>query len=277
MDKNDAQGSNLSRIWNRFTDLDRSPVLRFIDRILDTRLYISQLKYKDSRSSYFFKNDGSPSEDGEVRINAALKLGEIGRNSVIIAALTGALKTEKELTVIPWINKSLIKIGKPAVPALIDLLAAKEWAARENASEILGEIGDDRAVPALIGALKDELRGVRMKAAEALGKIGDERALPPLMDLLDEDKYVLEWAARALVNIFGEVSKKEDHRVALKMIKNLTIHIRKIPDKHARRELIGNLSEVTQQVHDRMTDKKKFPIKHQPVRMLERKRLANRL
>ncbi|MEM4359453.1 MAG: HEAT repeat domain-containing protein, partial [Candidatus Bilamarchaeaceae archaeon] len=131
--------------------------------------------------------------------------------------------------------EALVKIGKPAVPVLIDALKdenedvryeaaealerigvneeqlkeitrmlkeGKTWEEREGAAEALGKIGDARAVPVLIDALKDKDRYVRYEAAEALGKIGDARAVPVLIDALkDKDRYVRYEAAEALGKI----------------------------------------------------------------------------
>ncbi len=111
----------------------------------------------------------------EVREKAASKLGEIGGVSVI-TALIDVLKTKKDITGVPEAIKSLVKIGESAVPALIDLLTAEEWIARESAAKALGEIGDARAIPYLIERLKKErYEDATEKCAEALDKIGFDK------------------------------------------------------------------------------------------------------
>lgn len=111
----------------------------------------------------------------EVREEAASKLVEIGGDSVI-TALTDVLKTKKDITGVPEAIKSLVKIGESAIPALIDLLTAEEWIARESAAKALGEIGDARAIPYLIERLKKErYEDATEKCAEALDKIGFDK------------------------------------------------------------------------------------------------------
>lgn len=111
----------------------------------------------------------------EVREKAASKLGEIGGVSVI-TALIDVLKTKKDITGVPEAIRSLVKIGESAIPALIDLLTAEEWIARESAAKALGEIGDARAIPYLIERLKKErYECATEKCAEALDKIGFDK------------------------------------------------------------------------------------------------------
>lgn len=98
--------------------------------------------------------------------------------------------------------EELVKIGEPAVPALVKALGDKGWDVKANAAWALGEIGDASTVPALIDALGDEDEEVRLRAAEALGKIGDASAVPALIGRLgDEDWDVMAAAAEALEKI----------------------------------------------------------------------------
>jgi HEAT repeat protein len=75
--------------------------------------------------------------------------------------------------------EALVKIGTPAVPALIQALGDSDWDVRRAAAEALGAIGDPQAIPALIQALGDSSWGVRRAAAWALGKLGDPQAVHP--------------------------------------------------------------------------------------------------
>lgn len=81
---------------------------------------------------------------------------------------------------------TLAKIGKPAIPLLLETFEDKgrDWKLRNLiASQVLGQIKDEKTVEPLIKALKDttEDEGVRRAAARALGSIGDRRAVDPLM------------------------------------------------------------------------------------------------
>lgn len=93
----------------------------------------------------------------------------------------------------------LVKIGKPAVPELLEALTGEATTARSHAADALGDIKDPRAVEPLIWALGVSSAETRERAAYALGRIGDERAARPLSRLLnDPDREVREAAARAL-------------------------------------------------------------------------------
>jgi len=98
--------------------------------------------------------------------------------------------------------EALVKIGAPAVPALIQALGDSYSDVRRAACEALGRIGDPRAIPALIQALGDWNEGVRRAACWALGKIGDPQAIPALIQALGDGwDVVRRAAAEALVTI----------------------------------------------------------------------------
>ena len=144
----------------------------------------------------------------QVRIAATYALGAIG--SPAIPALTAVLRDSgdalahllrgvgrgnhcgtwrEQALVMDDAAHALAAIGPPAIAALIDLLAADEWA-RVNAAFALGEMdgaaGD--AVAALVRALEDESHFVVRTAADALGTIGAAAAATPLGSLLHADR-----------------------------------------------------------------------------------------
>jgi uncharacterized protein (DUF302 family) len=85
-------------------------------------------------------------------------------------------------------RESLVKIGKPAVPQLVEALKRGSHWLRWEATKALGEIGDATAAPALVEALKDEEFDVRWLAAEGLIKMkrgGVEPLLHALMAQAD--------------------------------------------------------------------------------------------
>jgi HEAT repeat protein len=100
--------------------------------------------------------------------------------------------------------EKLERIGRPAVPTLIDALKDEDPDIRETAARILGNLGPqaDQAVPALTAALKDPDRGVSVQAAIALGKIGPraKAAVPALFEAL-QDPRVHEASMKALERI----------------------------------------------------------------------------
>ena len=85
-------------------------------------------------------------------------------------------------------RKSLVTLGKPAVPSLTRTLQnSKEVHVRWEAAKTLGAIGDVRSIPALVSALEDSDQGVVWLAAEALRKF-KKIAWPYLMSALVKSK-----------------------------------------------------------------------------------------
>jgi hypothetical protein len=83
---------------------------------------------------------------------------------------------------------ALARIGKPAVPALVEALHDPNPDLRDQAALALARIGPDAeaAVPDLIAALNDDNEVVRKDAVRALGQIGPQaaRAVPELIEVL---------------------------------------------------------------------------------------------
>jgi len=77
---------------------------------------------------------------------------------------------------------------KQAIPGLVELLGKEQ--VRNDAAEALVKIGR-AAVPALIEVLDDKNLYVRYKAAQTLGRIQDKRALAGLRKLRDNDSSAL--------------------------------------------------------------------------------------
>jgi HEAT repeat protein len=81
-------------------------------------------------------------------------------------------------------RKSLVALGKPAVPSLNRTLQnSKEDHVRWEAAKTLGAIGDIRAIPSLVKALEDNNSDVTWLVAEALRKF-KKIAWPPLLRAL---------------------------------------------------------------------------------------------
>ncbi len=76
--------------------------------------------------------------------------------------------------------QTLILIGAPAVPTLIDVLRNGNIPASENSAFALGQIGKDakKAIPALTEMLGNENRRVQTEAANALQRINSAVACP---------------------------------------------------------------------------------------------------
>ena len=99
---------------------------------------------------------------------------------------------------------ALTKMGKDAVPVLIQALQDGSRGIRASAAGVLGQIGSGAvdAMPALIQVLRDQNPEVRQYAAGALGHIAAVDAVPALMQALkDQNPKVRNNAAWALEQI----------------------------------------------------------------------------
>jgi uncharacterized protein (DUF302 family) len=83
-------------------------------------------------------------------------------------------------------RESLVKIGKPAVPQLVEALMRGSHWLRWEVAKTLGEIGDPTAAPALVEALKDEEFDVQWLAAAGLIKMKTGGVEPLLHALMRE-------------------------------------------------------------------------------------------
>ncbi len=113
-----------------------------------------------------------------------------------------------------WLQRaaidSLVKIGAPAVPALITAIESDRQILRLNVAAVLSELGAEAgsAVPALINALHDSDEQVRLYTTLALGNIGvGARAAEPdlIKALQDRSSYVRIYASYALRQIGVDV------------------------------------------------------------------------
>jgi HEAT repeat protein len=168
--------------------------------------------------------------DPDVRLAAARSLGRLRPRSAagpLLYVLVQGLVPRAVAA------NALISIGAAALPGIRTLLSDEEPAARANAVELLGRLGNPRdslslrdrlddeaplvrrracealarlgaddACDALEELLADEVTDVRISAAEALAAVGDERSAPTLLRLVHhDDAEVAEVAARALTAV----------------------------------------------------------------------------
>ncbi len=116
-----------------------------------------------------------------------------------IRELIAELGNEDVLTVYKT-ARELKKIGKPAIPFLVEALGHTEKRVRRAAAVLLGELNATSAVPALVEAFQNATRtSDRMILAATLGRLRDERGLSALMDgLKAKDKQLQAVSARAI-------------------------------------------------------------------------------
>lgn len=98
-------------------------------------------------------------------------------------------------------REALVKIGKAAVPALMELLRHPNGMIRWEACKTLEKIRDYRAAHALAQALLDENMDVRWVAADALIEL-EHRALIPVLEAIERhyDSVLLREAAHHVLS-----------------------------------------------------------------------------
>ena len=122
-----------------------------------------------------------------------------------IAALIADLRSPDQ-EVSGKANLTLIRVGEPAVPALVELLKSEDARLRARAATTLWGMGSKgkAGVPALALALADPDLDVRLASAMALEGMGPDtkEAMPALVRALkDREGRVRQWAAKALGKI----------------------------------------------------------------------------
>lgn len=168
----------------------------------------------------------------DVKRDAVVSLGKIGDARAVRPLLDVALQ---EPLFRFTAGEAIAKIGKAAVPVLLQILqeddagrtleaiivlgrikdpsAAEPIAAmlnhrftivRSHAVESLGLIGDPKSATPLIRMLSDPDAIVRAQTAAALQKVGDKRAVPGLLKLLTENDLDVCTRAAATLGELGE-------------------------------------------------------------------------
>ncbi len=125
--------------------------------------------------------------------------------AALVAANITALKSA-DPDVSGEANLALIRIGEPAVPALIELLGSNDARLRARAATTLWGMGPKgkAGVPALASGLADPDLDVRLASAMALEGMGSDarEAMPALVRALkDREGRLRQWAAKALGKI----------------------------------------------------------------------------
>lgn len=113
-----------------------------------------------------FLSDTAP----EVRQCAALGLAEKPEESAtqpLVRALSDA-----DSMVCNLAAHALVKIGKPAVPSLIEAVNHKSQAVRIRAIRALAEIRDHRAIPVLMRVIEEDSAALGYWAKEGLERLG---------------------------------------------------------------------------------------------------------
>jgi HEAT repeat protein len=104
-------------------------------------------------------------------------------------------------------REALVDIGKPAVGALIEALAAPDsnHHLRWEAAKALSDLEDPEAASVLVNALEDEDFGVRWLAAEGLISLGQDGLAPLLATLVQRsDSAVLRESAHHVLRMLNK-------------------------------------------------------------------------
>lgn len=83
--------------------------------------------------------------------------------------------------------RSLLDLGKPVVPAILDCLDDAEPVQQKWLADILGLLKDPASANALLNLIHSDRPEVRGSAARALGILKTEQAVQPLINLLGDD------------------------------------------------------------------------------------------
>ena len=122
--------------------------------------------------------------DAAVVSKAAFGLRQIGDERAIPALV--AIVGHENRDVQTMLIDVLEHFGASSVEPLMALMTSERGQVREQAADILGQIGDKRALPVLIEALKDEAWQVRFAAVTALGHMGGAEAKAALQAMPDD-------------------------------------------------------------------------------------------
>jgi hypothetical protein len=106
----------------------------------------------------------------EVRQCAALGLA-IKPEESATQPLVQALSDEDSMVSSLAVN-ALVKIGKPAVPALIDIVTGATQSARIHGLRALAEIRDHRAIPVMMKVMEEDSALLQHWAKEGLDRLG---------------------------------------------------------------------------------------------------------
>jgi hypothetical protein len=121
-----------------------------------------------SKAAWLFPFLNDPAR--EVRQCAALGLA-IKPDESATSSLVQALSDEDSMVSSLAVN-ALVKIGKGAVPALIDVVKNAPQSARIHALRALAEIKDHRAIPVMMKVMEEDSALLQHWAKEGLDRLG---------------------------------------------------------------------------------------------------------
>jgi len=160
----------------------------------------------DGLKKLFADHPATDGPDAALRIAIVEKLGAMKETNSVPFLKDVALK-DRQWDVGEAAAKSLVGLGRPAIPALIALLGAVDWQPylKTIAADALGQLAAAEAVPALLKGATDRNVLVRLPALQALGRIAAanpsevDKIVPVLIaDMGDREGMVRKAAIEAL-------------------------------------------------------------------------------
>ena len=120
-------------------------------------------------------------------------------------------------------RKALVKIGKPAVSPMIELLSDPDQHVRWEACKALGSIKDPTSAVPLVHALSDESTEIQWLAAEALIALGNKSVVPLLQALENHFDSVLlrQGAHHVLHNLERQKKLKKETLAVLDTLRGM--------------------------------------------------------
>lgn len=135
----------------------------------------------------------------------------------------------------------LLKLGKPAVPALIRTLFDPVAHVRWEAAKVLTGIADPLASPALVRALEDKDHDVRWLAAEALAAQG-RQAFEPLLSALME-RPDSDWLREGVHHVCHDLVHHKGDPYAARMLAALNAEEPQLASPVIAYDILHELSE----------------------------------
>jgi len=147
----------------------------------------------------------------------------------------------------------LVRMGRQAVPMLLENIRCPDHDVRKFIIDILGEIADPCVIPELRQALVDEDGNVRAAAAENLGKLRAAAAVPALLDAMHYPDVLLRFT---ILEALGKIG------VAVPLERLLPFHEEKllrkalidclgmVGDQSCAAELLAGLTDPMRNVRD---------------------------
>ncbi len=146
-------------------------------------------------------NDKDPS----IRINAIINLHKLGLADASETLISMLDEDDAELR--QSIISTLLTIGKPAIPFLIDALRFPNILVQKSAAKILSEVGDASISGDILNLLKNPNSTVRAVVLEVLGGIKDFWSIAYIREFIsDPEPNVRATAVRALGNLEDKLS-----------------------------------------------------------------------